>query len=79
MPTTRMIGYLCKCGVPRAIPGTEIESVDEFEAFRNKKKRENWVVMHVHGLDGCGAGMWIRAGDLLILDIETEPPPEDSL
>ena len=73
MPTIRKIACRCRCGLPIAIADTDMQTADEFEAYRDKRKLEGRPPMFVvHAPLGCGVGTWVGADDLFLLEIETE-------
>ena len=74
MPTTKRLGYICTCRAPIRLGGGGIETTDELEVWRDKKRRENWAVMVVHpeAIGGCGASMWLQADDIVLIEIQGE-------
>ena len=67
--TKRGIGCQCKCcGAPIWLWDTDIETVDELHAMREKKRHANWTVMTEHSPIGCGEEQWVSADDLILLE-----------
>jgi len=79
MSTTKRLGWRCKCGTLLRLGGGGVETTDQLEAWRDKKRQENWSVMVVHpeAVDGCGAAMWLQADDVILIDIQTRESGED--
>ena len=55
MTTTKRLGYICTCGRQVRLGGGGIETADELEAWRDKKRREHWAIMvaHSEAVGGC--------------------------
>ena len=71
MTTTKRLGYICTCGRQIRLGGGGIETADELEVWRDKKRREHWAVMVVHSeaVGGCGHAMPLQADDVILVDV----------
>jgi hypothetical protein len=74
MPTMRRIGYRCTCGSVIPLDGPRIGSRNDFEALRDKRRREGWVetVVHAEAIGGCGGSKFLQADDLVLIEFRPE-------
>ena len=79
MPTTKRLGFICTCGRQVRLGGAGIETADELEAWRDKKRQEHWAVMVVHSeaVGGCGHAMSLQADDMILVDVSSGESGED--